>query len=53
MTIVTRAGDLDRRLLMDRSVSGRRAFSLPESDVPAQELLPVEAQSFWPAFAIP
>ena len=38
MTIGTRAGDIDRRLLMDRSVPGRRAFTLPESDVPAQEL---------------
>ena len=38
MTIARGAGDIDRRLLMDRSVSGRRAFTLPVSDVPAQEL---------------
>ncbi len=38
MTITTNAGDLDRRLLMDRSVTGRKAFTVPESDVPAQEL---------------
>ena len=35
---IERAGDIDRRLLMDRSVAGRRAFTLPESDVPVQEL---------------
>ena len=38
MTISANAGDIDRRLLMDRSVSGRKAFTLPESDVPAQDL---------------
>ncbi|MDA1279005.1 MAG: aminomethyl-transferring glycine dehydrogenase subunit GcvPB [Chloroflexi bacterium] len=38
MTIVANPGDIDRRLLMDRSVPGRRAFTLPESDVPAQEM---------------
>lgn len=38
MTIGTGVGETDRRLLMDRSVPGRKAFSLPESDVPAQEL---------------
>ena len=38
MTITTTAGDIDRRLLMDRSVAGRKAFTLPESDVPAQKL---------------
>jgi glycine dehydrogenase subunit 2 len=38
MTISTGAGDVDRRLLMDRSVSGRRAFTLPQSDVPEQSL---------------
>jgi glycine dehydrogenase subunit 2 len=38
MTISTNAGDIDRRLLMDRSVTGRKAFTLPESDVPAQAL---------------
>jgi glycine dehydrogenase subunit 2 len=30
--------ELDRRLLMDRSVEGRRAVALPESDVPAQPM---------------
>jgi len=38
VTIGTGVGETDRRLLMDRSVPGRKAFSLPESDVPAQEL---------------
>jgi len=38
MTISTGAGEIDRRLLMDRSVPGRRAFTLPQSDVPAQQL---------------
>ncbi len=38
MNTVTGAGEIDRRLLMDRSVSGRRAFTLPESDVPVQEM---------------
>lgn len=32
------AKDLDRRLLMDRSVPGRRAVELPQSDVPEQPL---------------
>ncbi|MDA1297109.1 MAG: aminomethyl-transferring glycine dehydrogenase subunit GcvPB [Chloroflexi bacterium] len=30
--------EMDRRLLMDRSVPGRRAVALPESDVPAQPM---------------
>ena len=38
MTISVNAGDIDRRLLMDRSVSGRKAFTLPQSDVPVQDL---------------
>ena len=38
MTIGTGVGEIDRRLLMDRSVPGRKAFTLPESDVPTQEL---------------
>ena len=38
MTISVGAGEIDRRLLMDRSVAGRRAFTLPDSDVPAQDL---------------
>ena len=38
MTIGTGVGEIDRRLLMDRSVPGRKAFTLPESDVPIQEL---------------
>jgi glycine dehydrogenase subunit 2 len=38
MTIATGAGDIDRRLLMDRSVSGRVAFTVPDSDVPFQKL---------------
>lgn len=38
MSITTNAGDIDRRLLMDRSVPGRKAFTLPESDVPVQKL---------------
>lgn len=38
MTISANAGDIDRRLLMDRSVSGRKAFTLPQSDVPVQDL---------------
>ena len=38
MSITTGANEVDRRLLMDRSVSGRRAFTLPDSDVPAQDL---------------
>ena len=38
MTISTGTGEIDRRLLMDRSVQGRKAFTLPESDVPAQQL---------------
>ena len=37
-TIAAKAGDIDRRLLMDRSVPGRKAFTLPESDVPEQAL---------------
>lgn len=35
---IVQAGDIDRRLLMDRSVPGRRAFTVPVSDVPYQEL---------------
>jgi glycine dehydrogenase subunit 2 len=35
-TIAANASDIDRRLLMDHSVPGRKAFTLPESDVPAQ-----------------
>ena len=31
MTISAHAGDIDRRLLMDRSVTGRKAFTLPDS----------------------
>ena len=38
MTITTGAGDIDRRLLMDRSVPGRVAFTVPDSDVPFQKL---------------
>ena len=38
MTITTNAGGIDRRLLMDRSVPGRKAFTIPESDVPTQDL---------------
>jgi hypothetical protein len=37
MSITANAGDIDRRLLMDRSVAGRKAFTLPESDVPSQD----------------
>jgi glycine dehydrogenase subunit 2 len=37
-TINTGAGEVDRRLLMDRSVPGRRAFTVPEPDVPMQQL---------------
>ena len=29
---------IDRTLLMDRSVNGRRSFEVPVSDVPNQEL---------------
>ena len=36
--MTTVMNELDRRLLMDRSVQGRRAVSLPESDVPAQPM---------------
>ena len=36
--MTTVMSDLDRRLLMDRSVPGRRAVSLPESDVPDQPM---------------
>ncbi|MGB1749073.1 MAG: aminomethyl-transferring glycine dehydrogenase subunit GcvPB [Dehalococcoidia bacterium] len=32
------SNQIDRRLLMDRSVPGRKAFTVPESDVPAQDL---------------
>lgn len=38
MTITLDQGAIDRRLLMDRSVSGRKALTLPESDVPIQDL---------------
>jgi glycine dehydrogenase subunit 2 len=38
VTITTGAGEIDRRLLMDRAVPGRKAFTLPESDVPEQDL---------------
>lgn len=38
MTISAHAGDIDRRLLMDRSVTGRKAFTLPDSDVTEQNL---------------
>ena len=38
MTIGTGVGEIDRRLLMDRSVAGRRAFTLPEPDVPVQDM---------------
>lgn len=38
MTITTDARDIDRRILMDRSVPGRKAFTLPESDVPTQAM---------------
>ncbi len=38
MTISAGAGDIDRRLLMDRSVPGRVAFTVPDSDVPFQKL---------------
>ena len=38
MTISAHAGDIDRRLLIDRSVTGRKAFTLPDSDVPEQNL---------------
>jgi glycine dehydrogenase subunit 2 len=37
-TIAAGAGDIDRRLLMDRSVRGRVAFTVPASDVPFQKL---------------
>ena len=37
MTIKKSTTDIDRRLLMDRSVPGRKAFALPQSDVPVQE----------------
>ncbi|MGA0274984.1 MAG: aminotransferase class V-fold PLP-dependent enzyme, partial [Dehalococcoidia bacterium] len=32
------SNQIDRRLLMDRSVPGRKAFTVPESDVPVQDL---------------
>ena len=35
-------GDLDRRLLMERSVPGRRAVAVPAPDVPLSELPPAE-----------
>jgi len=38
VTISINAGGVDRRLLMDRSVTGRKAFTLPASDVPTQNL---------------
>ena len=38
MTITIDANEVDRRLLMDRSLAGRRAFTLPGSDVPEQSL---------------
>ncbi|MDP6665827.1 MAG: aminomethyl-transferring glycine dehydrogenase subunit GcvPB [Dehalococcoidia bacterium] len=38
MTLGVGAGEIDRRLLMDRSMPGRRAFTLPESDVPEQDM---------------
>ena len=38
MTITKRANEIDRRLLMDRSVAGRKAFTVPISDVPEQDL---------------
>ncbi len=38
MTITSAMNELDRRLLMDRSVSGRSAVTMPSSDVPEQPL---------------
>ncbi|MBH65833.1 MAG: glycine dehydrogenase (aminomethyl-transferring) [Chloroflexi bacterium] len=38
MTITTGANEIDRRLLMDRSMAGRKAFTVPISDVPDQDL---------------
>lgn len=35
---MTTENDLDRRLLMDRSVPGRAAITMPPSDVPAQPM---------------
>ena len=35
---MTYGRDFDRRLLMDRSVPGRRAVTMPESDVPEQPM---------------
>lgn len=38
MTIATNISEIDRKLLMDRSVPGRSAVTMPQSDVPEQEM---------------